>query len=360
MKEPRAALVLGTSGVTGTPFAEQLLQAGWTVYGVSRTSPRLKTGTPLRQFVHMPIDLQDIAALNSALRAAPDISHVFHCANAGTGAARVQSMENLLDALETNTPRFRNISLLQGMKYYGCHLGPFKTPAREDDPRVGNIDFYYDEEDLVQQRQAGRSWTWTALRPHSVCGYAAGNPLNLALVLAVYASISRELGEPLRFPASHGCFQSRFQVMDAEMLARAAINVATDPACANGIYNVSNGEAFRWRDLWPAFAGYFGLPAEGPGGPPLADFLAQHRKTWDMLAVRHGLQPFPIDRAPGWVRGDYTAPNSRFSAEYDIVSDIEKFRRTGLSESIGNTEMFLRLFDRYRGERIIPQPGPAE
>lgn len=354
MSEPRAALVLGTSGVTGTPFAEQLLQAGWTVYGVSRTPPRLKTGTPLRQFVHMPVDLQDTAALNNALRAAPDISHLFHCANAGTGAARVQSMENLLDAIEANTPRFRNINLLQGMKYYGCHLGPFKTPAREDDPRVGDIDFYYDEEDLVRQRQADRSWTWTALRPHSVCGYAAGNPLNLALLLAVYASIRRERGEPLWFPASQGCFESRFQVMDAEMLARAAINVSTEPGCANNVYNVSNGEFFHWRDLWPVFAGFFELKAAGPGGLPLGDYLAQHKDTWGQISARHSLRPFPIERAPAWVRGDYTAPHSRFAAEYDIISDTAKFRRTGLAETVGNTEMFLRLFDRYRNERIIP------
>jgi len=239
-------------------------------------------------------------------------------------------MANLLDALEVAAPRFRNIGLLQGMKYYGCHLGPFKTPAREDDSRIADNDFYYDEEDMIRQRQAGKSWTWTALRPHSVCGYAAGNPLNLAMVLAVYATICREIGGPLRFPATLGCFQSRFQVMDAEMLARG------------------------WQDLWPAIAGFFELKPEGPGGPPLADFLGQHIKTWDSISARHGLQPFPIERAPAWVRGDYTAPNSRFSAEYDIVSDTTKFRRTGLAETIDNASMFLRLFERYRSERIIP------
>ena len=29
----KVALVVGTSGVTGTPLAEQLLLAGWKVYG---------------------------------------------------------------------------------------------------------------------------------------------------------------------------------------------------------------------------------------------------------------------------------------------------------------------------------------
>jgi len=58
--------------------------------------------------------------------------------------------------------------LLQGMKYYGCHLGPFPAPAREDDARIGGNASYCADEDLIRQRQAGKAWTWTALRPHSV------------------------------------------------------------------------------------------------------------------------------------------------------------------------------------------------
>lgn len=354
MTEAKVALVLGTTGVTGTPFSEQLLSAGWTVYGASRRTPILKATTPLGKFIHLQVDLQDDTSLQGALRVCPDVTHVFHCANAGTGDLRLRSMTNLLDALEANTPCFRNITMLQGMKYYGCHLGPFHTPAREDDPRIAGNDFYYDEEDLIRRRQAGKSWTWTALRPHSVCGYAAGNPLNLALIIAVYGSICRELGQPLAFPASAGCFESLFQVMDAEILARAAFHIASDPACGNQVFNVSNGKPFRWKDLWASIAGFFELPSAGPAGMPLADFLERHKATWQVMAVRHHLQPFPIAHAGSWVRGDYTPPHSRFSAEYNITSDTAKIRRSGFSEAIDNAAMFLRLFERYRTERIIP------
>lgn len=289
MSTPGVALVLGATGVTGTPFAEQLLIAGWRVYGISRRQPLHKSIAPLRDFVHLPVDLQDAAALQAALRAHPDVTHIFDCANIGAEAARLRPMVNLLDAIESGAPRLRNINLLQGMKYYGCHLGPFHTPAREDDPRIAGSDFYYDLEDLIRRRQAGKPWSWTALRPHSVCGYAAGNPLNLALVLAIYASIRRELGEPLWFPASYGCFDSWFQVMDADLLARAAIHVAANTACANNIYNLNNGKFFRWRDLWPTFAAFFELKAEGPGDEQLTDFLARHYDTWHSIAARHGL-----------------------------------------------------------------------
>jgi nucleoside-diphosphate-sugar epimerase len=354
MSAPGVALVLGATGVTGTPFVEQLLAAEWTVYGVSRRAPELKTGTPLARFRHLPVDLQNAAAMGEALRAAAGVTHVFHCANAGSGDERLRIMGNLLDALERNAPGFRNINLLQGMKYYGCHLGPFRTPAREDDPRPDDNAFYNDEEDLIRRRQAGKGWSWTALRPHSVCGYAAGNPLNLALAIAIYGSLRRELNEPLWFPATAACFHSLFQVMDAEMLARAAIHVSTAPACANNVYNVSNGDIFRWQNLWPTFAGYFGIPTAGPAEQSLASFFEEHKTTWERLVARHGLRPFPFERLPAWVRGDYTPPSSRFAAEYDIIADTVKVRRAGFVEVDSSEAMFLRAFARYRTERIIP------
>jgi nucleoside-diphosphate-sugar epimerase len=105
MSTPSVALVLGATGVTGTPLAEQLLISGWRVYGVSRRPPLLKPTAPASDFVHLPVDLQDPTALQAALRAHPDIAHIFDCANIGVGAARLQPMTNLLDAVEISALR---------------------------------------------------------------------------------------------------------------------------------------------------------------------------------------------------------------------------------------------------------------
>ncbi len=353
MIAPGVALVLGAGGATGTPFCEQLITAGWTVYGISRRAPALRASAQPARFKHLPVDLEDADAMHAAIRAHPAITHVYHCANAGDANARLRMLTNLLDAVEAFAPDFRNLNLMQGMKYYGCHLGPFRTPAREDNSRPCG-DFYYEEADLVRRRQAGRPWTWTALRPHSVCGYAAGSPLNLAVVLALYGSLRRARKEPLRFPASAGCFRALFQVIDADLLARGAIHVSTTAACANAAFNIGNGDIFRWQNLWPAIAAWFGTEPAGPSAVPLADYFEQHAPTWQALAAKHGLRAFPFDRLPNWVRGDYTAPNSRFAAEHDIIADIVKLRRAGFCEAISSDAMFLRLFERYRAERIIP------
>jgi hypothetical protein len=50
-------------------------------------------------------------------------------------------------------------------------LGPFKAPAREDDPRLMPPNFYYDQEDFLRERQQGKAWHWTALRPEAIAGF---------------------------------------------------------------------------------------------------------------------------------------------------------------------------------------------
>ena len=355
MTDEGAALVVGATGVTGTPIVEELLTRGWKVYALSRRLPELRAGTPCARIVHLPVDLVDPASAGPALRAVSDVSHIFHCANAGSAPARLRMLELLLAAFEAS-PRLANINAIQGMKYYGGHLGPFKVPAEETDPRVPGCDFYYAEEDLIMARQAGRAWTWTALRPHSVCGYAAGNPMNLAVVLAIYGSLLAAKGDAFAFPGVAPCFSSLFQVVDDRLLARAAIHVSTTLGCGNRAYNINNGDVFRWHDLWPRLAAFLGLEPAGPTGEMLSDFLGRNADAWAAITRAHALRPFPYERVPHWARGDYTPPNSRLACSYDIVADTGRLRATGFTDVLDSGEMFLGIFQRLVDERVIPTP----
>ena len=353
MGKRNVGMVIGASGVTGTPLAEQLALADWKVYGVSRRAPQLRGGPPA-QFRHLSFNLTDGRAARAALADCADVTHVFYCANDARPETRLAMIGNTLDAIEAIAPGFANINLLQGTKYYGSYLGPFKTPAKESDSRVAGGDFYYSEEDLVAGRQQGRRWTWTAVRPTMVCGYAAGNPMNLATVLAIYGSLLRELGQPFGFPASAACFNSLHQVIDAELLARSAIWVSTAAGCGNKAFNVSNGDMFRWKHLWPALAGFFGLAPAGPQPYSLTQFLAGKQPLWDAMTRKYGLQPFPFELAPGWAQGSFSPPNSRLACEYDFISDTVKVRQSGFAEAMDSEQMFLRMFAQFRNEKVIP------
>src|SRR5688572_17783078 len=224
---PGSALVVGATGVTGTPLAEELLAAGWAVHAICRRKPMLRAGVDATRLHHVALDITDARACQSVLGRLDDVTHLFHCANAPDAATRLALLRNVLDAIEAGRAPLANVHLMQGTKYYGCHLGPFRVPAKESDPRVPGADFYYTEEDYVRNRARAGRWTWTALRPHAVCGYARGNPLNLAVVLGLYGALRREAGEPFHFPSTAASFEARFNVCDSEVLARAAIRCAT-------------------------------------------------------------------------------------------------------------------------------------
>lgn len=90
----------------------------------------------------MPVNVIDPSAARSALSVCTDVTHVYFCANDGSSEVRIAMLNNVLDAVDAVAIGFANINLLQGTKYYGCHLGPFKSPAKESDPRLASGDFF--------------------------------------------------------------------------------------------------------------------------------------------------------------------------------------------------------------------------
>jgi nucleoside-diphosphate-sugar epimerase len=256
-------------------------------------------------------------------------------------------LANVLDAVE-GAASLQHVSLMQGYKVYGAHLGPFKTPAREDDPPHMPPEFNVDQQRLLEDRQRDAGWTWSAIRPSVVCGTALGNPMNLAMVIAVYASIARELKVPLRFPGKPGAYTSLLEMTDAGLLAAATVWAATEPRCANQAFNIANGDLFRWAEMWPRIAGMFELDLAPPLPMSLVDVMADKRTAWQRLKERHGLRP-AYEEVSSWAFGDFV-----FSWDYDMFADTSKSRRFGFHDYVDTFAMFERTFEVLRRNRIIP------
>ncbi|MBV8094190.1 MAG: SDR family oxidoreductase [Acetobacteraceae bacterium] len=351
MTERRRALVVGATGVVGRNLLRHLLAiGGWDVLAVSRRKPDVEG-----DYEHLSLDLLDRPATQAALGTPRGITHVFYSAYIErptwieTTAPNVAMFENLLDAIEPASPGLAHVNLMEGTKWYGNHLGPFKTPAREDDPRHMPPNFYYDQQDLVVARQRGKRWTWSAARPHAICGFAVGNPMNLAMVIAIYATLSKAIGMPLRHPGIEANWRALYQCTDAELLARGTLWMATEPRCGNEAFNITNGDLIRWEYLWPAIARHFGMEAGPRQHICLAEMMRDKAPLWDRLVAEHGLRPIPYDQIASWKFGDFV-----FSAGFDIISSMTKARRYGFHEVVDTEEMFLRIFDQLRSDRIIP------
>ncbi len=349
------AVVVGALGVIGRYVVEELASLpDWRVIGLSRRKREDR-----ERVRYVSVDLRDAKDVEAKLSGLRDVTHVFYAAfqassgDAASYATNIAANRDMLvhsvSAVDRASPRLERVVLVTGTKYYGSHLGPFKTPAREDDPRHMPPDFYFDQIDWLADYQRGKRWSWTELRPQTLCGFAPGSPMSIVPAIAVYAAISKELGLPLRFPGKPGAYRSIYQVTESTQLAAAALWAATEPRCANEAFNITNGDYFRWVHLWPKLAGVFEMPLAEPQTISLTQHMADKGPLWDRMVEKHGLKPYRFDEIAAWPFADYV-----FGCDWDVMSNVTKARRYGFHHVVDSEEMFVRLLRRFRAERIVP------
>jgi nucleoside-diphosphate-sugar epimerase len=172
----KVALVAGATGASAKRLVETLVAADWRVVGVSRNPP-----PSAGRITYVAANLADTDHLAAALKPHTDISHVFYTARAAHGESGVESVEdnfallrNTVDVATRTATQLRHIHLVEGTKWYGMHLGPFATPAREDQPRHLPPNFYYDQQDYLsanaRRARRGRG------RPHARTSCAISHP----------------------------------------------------------------------------------------------------------------------------------------------------------------------------------------
>jgi len=346
----KKAVVVGALGVIGRYIVEKLASLpDWEVIGLSR-----RNGEDRGWVSYLSTDLLSPGKELEALR---DVTHVFYAAfqaSAGAAAdyakniaANRDMLVNAVSAIEKGPSRLERVVLVTGTKYYGSHLGPYRTPAKESDPRHEGPNFYFDQIDWLAAFQRGKRWSWTELRPQTLCGFAPGTAMSIVPVIAVYAAVCKELGEPLRFPGS--AWRSIYQVTESAHFAEAALWAATEPRCANQAYNITNGDYFRWCNVWPRIADVFGMKTENPEKRSLVEMMADKAPLWEAMAKKHRLQPWRFHELVAWPFGDYV-----FSCNWDVMSDLTKSRQHGFHRVVDSEEMFVRLLRRFREERIVP------
>jgi nucleoside-diphosphate-sugar epimerase len=347
----KVALVAGATGAAAKRLVETLVAADWRVVGVSRKPP-----PSAGKVTYVAADLADADRLAAALKPHADISHVFYTARVAHGESGVESVEdnfallrNTVDVATRTAKQLKHIHLVEGTKWYGMHLGPFATPAREDQPRHLPPNFYYDQQDYLSDRQRGQGWTWSASRPNFLCDFAPERPRNAPTLVGAYAAICRELNTPLDFPGTETCYRALADVTDAGLLARAMVFLATSGKAHNQAFNVTNGDLYRWCQLWPRIASSYGIPCGQVRTLNLAIWMADKQPVWDRIVKRHGLQPMPMEQVAKWPFGDFL-----WRQNQDNISSTTKLRQTGFHEMLDTEAMYLGHLASYRAAKILP------
>jgi len=352
----KIALVVGSTGIVGQNLAAQLAADGWVVYGLARRPRRDLPG-----IIPLAADLLDPAALREVLMPIQP-SHVFFCSwlRQATEAENCVVNSAMLRNVFETLPKPDGLShaaLVTGLKHY---LGPFEayaagappqTPFREDMPRLPLANFYYAQEDVLFEAAARYGFSWSVHRPHTVIGYAIGNAMNMGTTLAVYASICKETGRRFLFPGSPVQWHGLSDVTDARQLAKHLSWASTHAAGRNEAFNIVNGDAIRWKWLWPRIAEWFGAPATSypEHATLLEQQLAGAGPVWEQMSQKYGLQESCIDRlASAW------HTDADLGRPVECVTDMSKSRKAGFTSYYSTLDSFFDLFTRLRAERFIP------
>ena len=351
MIQTKQTLIAGATGQIGSSVGEYLSKIrGWNPLGLAR-SPKLDAAYPM-----LSVDLNSPDSCRHQLSGLVDATHIVYAARFDHFGGELESkdtnvnmLRNLLDAIQPVAPHLPHIHLVHGTKYYGHTIAERRTPYREEDA-CGNFNsFYFEQQQLLQQRQVGQNWNWSISRPHAFCNYRTDESRNLILVIGVYASILRELGLPLMFPGTVRNYEVNTQFSWLPTLARSVAWMMESPQCANQAYNVVNGDPMRWSELWPMFAQYFKMELGEPNSDSFANFASDKASLWKKITQREGLQDTDLQTLAQWPYGDYV-----LSLKWDVVSDMTKATRDGFVERVDTPKMWLGGFDYFRTQKIIP------
>ena len=356
-------LIAGASGLVGTAAAIEFAQAGWNVIALSRRIPELLTDLPIE---HLALDLTDAQACRDAARAWADVTHVVYTAVfelpgliAGwSDPLQIETndrmLRNLLEPLSA-VAKLQHVSLLQGTKAYGALVGPMRIPARESQPRVEHPNFYWAQEDYLKAMCATHGYGYTIFRPQLIVGPNHGVVMNLPPVIGIYAAIRRELGLPLAYP---GGAQWVWEAADVRLVGAALRWAAHEPRARGETYNLTNGEVFSFRDMWPALAATFGMDIGPDESICLAQYIPAHADAWARVVQKHDLRGIPLAALLGESHfyADMCFAYGAVESPPPIYVSTVKVRQHGFTMACDTEESFCYWLRDLMTRRILPMP----
>lgn len=249
-----AALVTGAAGQVGSQIVEQLVRAGWSVRGLSRSESSDATiaslgATPVRG---------DVLDRESLFAASGGVDTIFHTAAAITVSGGWESYRRtnldgtsaIIEAAERSGARLMHLS---SVAVYGAS-GRYGAQKTSEETALGEIRerSHYarskreSEQMVMDAHRAGRIWA-TAVRPDVIYG-----PRDRQFVPRMARAI--QLGVmPLL-----GGGRSTLAVVHSANVAEGAILAATSEKAGGRVYNLANDYDVTVRE-------FFTLAAEGLG-----------------------------------------------------------------------------------------------
>ncbi|KAL8172046.1 hypothetical protein V2J09_023850 [Rumex salicifolius] len=333
----------------------------WKVYGVARRPrPSWNADFPIE---YVQCDVSDEEDTIAKLSPLTDVTHVFYVTWNHHGSDEVnckangKMFANVLKAVVPNAPKLRHICLQTGTKHYtGWSDGqilPHEPPFTEDLYRLNSHNFYYTLEDILMEEVGKKEdLTWSVHRPNPIFGFSPYSMMNIIGSLSVYAAICKHEGVPMKFPGTKNGWESFNTASDADLIAEHQIWAAVDPFAKNEAFNCSNGDVFRWKQLWGVLAEQFNVECVGyvEGQEPisLAETMKNKGSVWDQIVKENDLLPTKMEEVASWWFVDSVL------AFDGSVDSMNKSKEHGFLGFRNTKNSFIAWVDKMRAYKIVP------
>ncbi|PVH68473.1 NAD(P)-binding protein [Cadophora sp. DSE1049] len=374
----KVAFITGANGISGGAILEYLVshttEQEWRKIIVTSRSPfQTRVQDSRVQFIALDFTKSPTELVPLMNELCKETTHAYFTSYVhdddfkNLAIANTSLFSNFLTALATVAPGLENVTLQTGGKNYGVHLQPVPTPARETDPRHAQNEgnFYHVQEDFLIAQQKLGSWTWNVIRPQAIIGATQKpNGMNLALTIALYFLICKELGVEAIMPTNQIFWEGLDDLSYAPIIADLTIFVSTRAECSNEAFNVSNGDVFRWKEMWPKVAKYFG--AKASSDPvfkkpvpvigtvqqeiSLVDWHQDKEQVWFDICTRMGVPQAKLTFSYGtWQFQDWV-----FRRSWNVTLSIDKARKFGWTAKIDDYDCLVECFKQFEADGLIP------
>ena len=359
----KTVLVAGASGVVGFAAVKHFSSLpDVNVIALSRRKPHDETGARW-----LSVDLRDGSATQMHTRELAQVTHLVYAAlfekpnllagwrEADQIATNAAMFRNILDVLCSSARDLRHIALLQGTKAYGIHVRTIPVPAREDRDESYDIpNFYWEQEGALRAKASERDFGWTIFRPQGIFGESFGSAMNVIAALGTYAAVLKDDGEPLHYP---GGDPNIMEAIDSGVLARAIAWSGETIGASGQAYNITNGDVFRWQEVWPTIADACGITPGDARPMSLTSEMPKRSRQWDQIRARCNLVSPALT--------DFVGLSFQFAdsllgfgdptrAAPGIVSTV-KIRQAGFTETLDTEKMLRAWFRLFQAKRLLPR-----
>ncbi|KAK8518867.1 hypothetical protein V6N13_017866 [Hibiscus sabdariffa] len=364
------ALIIGVTGIVGNSLAEILPSSDtpggpWKVYGVARRPRPAWTD-------HLPVDYIQCNILNEdeardKLSKLNDVTHIFYVAwaekpnEAENCIVNGTMLRNVLKAVIPNAPKLKHICLQTGRQHYTgpsdsfgrVQVQPHDPPFREDLPRLKLLNFCYTLEDVLFEEVKGMArLTWSVHRPGLVFGFSPFSSMNIVRSLCVYAAICKHEGKPLRFPGNRQAWEGYWDASDADLIAEHQIWATMNRHAKNEAFNCSNGDVFKWKDLWKVLANQFGIEHYGFQETDekwsLSEMMKDKGPVWDEIVRNKGLLPTKLNNTGAWQFVDSVLSGK------SLLDSMNKSKEHGFVGFRNSRTSFNSWINKMKTHNIVP------